>query len=175
MKYQLITTEPLARVVGNHPDTSKGFPSILNLPEGRTPPTVGDGYKYVKSVKQTVFDRDLYSIDRFLSEDVDGWQLIAFTAEEIAERARVVVDPILAWQAKAALELTPDPDGTNLLDAAEAALDGLPDGTAKIVALSKWNNNSSFDIQSPIIQQLAGAIGIDEAELKQLFQLGASL
>ena len=105
---------------------------------------------------------------------------VQLSTEEVAEinsrPPEVVPVPVItAWQAKAALELTEHPDGGNYLEAAEAALASLPSGLEKIVALSKWNNNSSFDIQSPIIQQLAGAIGIDEAELKQLFQLGASL
>ena len=105
----------------------------------------------------------------------DNYEVPAKTAEEIEAAAIAAIPIIASWQAKAALELTEHPDGGNYLEAAEAALASLPSGLEKIVALSKWNNNSSFDIQSPIIQQLAGAIGIDEAELKQLFQLGASL
>jgi len=105
----------------------------------------------------------------------DGYAVPAKTAEEIEAAELAAIPIIAAWQAKAALALTEHPDGGNYLQAAEAALASLPSGVEKIVAMSKWQNNSNFNIREPIIQQLAGAIGISETQLKQLFQLGASL
>lgn len=81
---------------------------------------------------------------------------------------------ITAWQARAALQLTPFGDGT-LLDAVDAAIAALPGGAEKIVVQSAWDNNANFVRNSPTITGIATALGLDDAAVDQLFILGGGL
>ena len=82
---------------------------------------------------------------------------------------------ITAWQAKAALTLTPHPQGGTMLDAAEAAINGMADGAEKIVVLAAWNNNANFERQSLTILSFGAALGMDSDDLDTLFRRGNSL
>lgn len=82
---------------------------------------------------------------------------------------------ITAWQAKAALSLTPHPQAGTMLVAAEAALNAMPEGQNKIVVLSAWHNNANFERHSPTILSFGEALGMDSDSLDNLFRLGSSL
>ena len=51
----------------------------------------------------------------------------------------------------------------------------MPDGAEKIVVLSAWNNNASFERTSPTILSFGRALGMTSEDLDNLFRLGASL
>lgn len=85
-----------------------------------------------------------------------------------------VPESITAWQAQAALKLTPFGDGT-LYDAVVAALAALPDGSEKVVAQTAFEKDAKFVRSSPTIAAIAGALGIDGAQIDDLFRLGDSL
>jgi hypothetical protein len=96
-------------------------------------------------------------------------------AQKKAEAAaRVVPRQITAWQAKAALALVPVGTGT-LLDAANAAIEGMPEGPQKIVVHSAWNNNANFERNSPTILAFGVTLGLDSEALDNLFRQGAAL
>lgn len=100
-------------------------------------------------------------------------------AAEVAAAAAQAADPanlpvITAWQAKAALALTPHGE-TNLLVIVEAALANMPAGNEKTVLLSKWSNNAQFKATDPAVQSIASQLGLTFAQIKALFELGASL
>lgn len=82
---------------------------------------------------------------------------------------------ITAWQAKAALALTPHPQAGTMLDAAEAALNAMPEGAPKIVVLAAWGNNANFERTSPTILSFGAALGMSDDALDNLFRLGDSL
>lgn len=106
------------------------------------------------------------------------WYVIlegVFTPRADVQAQATVPTQITAWQAKAALALTPHPTAGNLRNAAEAALAGMPEGTEKVVALSAWENNANFERQSTTIAAIAEAIGISSQEVDSLFQLGDGL
>ena len=81
---------------------------------------------------------------------------------------------ITAWQASAALKLTPFGDGT-LYDAATAALAGMPDGAEKTVAQTAFEKDARFVRASPTIAAIADALGLTSAQIDALFILGGSL
>ena len=85
-----------------------------------------------------------------------------------------VPQSITAWQAQAALKLTPLGDGT-LYDAVVAALAALPDGSEKVVAQTAFEKDAKFVRSSPTIAAIAGALGLSDAQVDDLFRLGDSL
>jgi hypothetical protein len=86
----------------------------------------------------------------------------------------LVPKSITAWQAQAALKLTPLGDGT-LYDAVVAALAALPDGPEKVVAQTAFEKDAKFVRDSPTIAAIAGALGLSDAQVDDLFRLGAGL
>lgn len=86
-----------------------------------------------------------------------------------------VPSPITAWQAKAALAMTPHSEAGTMLVAAEAALAAIPDGAEKIVVLSAWNNNAKFERTSPTILSFGAVLGMTSDDLDNLFRLGGEL
>ena len=88
---------------------------------------------------------------------------------------RSVPQSINAWQAKAALDLTPHPKGGTMRSAAEAAINAMPDGQEKIVATAAWDNNANFSRTSPTILNFASVLGLSDADLDRLFILADSL
>lgn len=89
--------------------------------------------------------------------------------------AAPVPSRITAWQAKAALSLTPHPQAGTMLEAAEAALNAMPDGVQKVVVMSAWGNNANFERISPTILSFGAALGMSSDDLDNLFRLGESL
>ena len=91
------------------------------------------------------------------------------------------VTSVKSWQAKAALKAT-EPPGTNppspfdnLYDAAIAAIEAMDDGIEKIVIQSAFENNADFESNSTAVLNLAGALGLSEIDIQDLFQLAGSL
>ena len=81
---------------------------------------------------------------------------------------------ITAWQAAAALKLTPFGDST-LYDATIAALAGMPEGVEKIVAQTAFEKDARFVRTSPTIAAIASALGLTSSQIDALFILGGSL
>lgn len=81
MTHQLITLDPLARVtspVGEFPPRrSKGDPA-----EWTAPP----GHAYVPILPPPDYDSATHRIERHLTDEADGWQVIELTPEEIEAR-----------------------------------------------------------------------------------------
>ena len=86
-----------------------------------------------------------------------------------------VPQKISAWQAKAALQLTPHPQAGNMLVATEAALAAMPASSEKVVVMAAWNNQANFSRQSATILQFGVVLGMDSDALDALFRLGDSL
>ena len=86
-----------------------------------------------------------------------------------------VPESITAWQAKAALAMTPNQQAGTMLAAAEAVINAMPDGPEQTVVRAAWDNNANFSRTSPTILSFAAALGLTNAELDQLFILGDSL
>jgi hypothetical protein len=82
---------------------------------------------------------------------------------------------ITAWQAKAALALTPHAQAGTMFVAAEAAIQAMAEGTEKIVVQSAWNNNADFKRTSPTILAFGKALGMTNVDLNNLFRLAGSL
>jgi hypothetical protein len=83
---------------------------------------------------------------------------------------------ITAWQAKAALAMTPDGDSDlSMLDAANAAIEAMPDGPEKILVKSAWDFNANFHRNSSTIIAFSMAIGLDSESLDALFVQAAAL
>jgi len=82
---------------------------------------------------------------------------------------------ISAWQAKAALALTPHPSGGTLLDAVAAVIAAMPEGDEKTLVRAAWDHNASFSRQSPTIVGFATALGLDAEQVNELFRKGARL
>lgn len=60
------------------------------------------------------------------------------------------------------------------LDDVDAAIQALPE-PAKTTAKIEWEYAAHIEINSPLIQSLAPEIGITESQLKDLFNLAATL
>jgi hypothetical protein len=86
-----------------------------------------------------------------------------------------VPQQITAWQAKAALAMTPAGEGLTMLDAANAIIDAMPEGPEKVLVTSAWDYNANFRRNSPTILGFAEALGLDSAALDALFIQGAAL
>lgn len=100
-------------------------------------------------------------------------------AQRAAEEAAQVADPtslpvITAWQAKAALALTPHGE-TNLLAVTQQILDAMPASHEKTVLLAKWNHNAQFRATDPAIVAIATQLGLTQVQIKTLFELASSL
>ena len=118
-------------------------------------------------------------VQAIYADDIALYESIAEAGQEFDPAAPPVPEPvpspITAWQAKAGLAMTPYTGGGTLLDAAEAAINAMPEGAEKIVVLSAWNNNANFERNSPTILSFGAALGMTSDDLDNLFRLGASL
>lgn len=101
------------------------------------------------------------------SEELNALELTPFVPP--------VPSSITAWQAKAGLAMTAHTETETLLEAAEAALNAMPEGVEKIVVLSAWNNNANFERTGPTILSFGTALGMTSDDLDNLFRLGGSL
>ena len=101
------------------------------------------------------------------SEEAESWSITPYVPP--------VPSSITAWQAKAALSMTPHPQAGTMLVAAEATIAAMPDGSEKIVVQSAWANNANFERTSPTILSFGSALGMTSDDLVNLFRLGGSL
>lgn len=62
-----------------------------------------------------------------------------------------------------------------LLDDVEAAIASIPDEAQRRAAQIEWEYASTVERDSQWVQNLAGAIGLSDEQLDQLFQLAATL
>jgi hypothetical protein len=85
----------------------------------------------------------------------------------------IVPESIQAWQAQAALKLTPHGGGT-LYDAVVAALDAMPDGPEKTIVNAAFEKDARFFRNSATIATIATALGISAEQMDALFVLGGS-
>lgn len=85
-----------------------------------------------------------------------------------------VPQEITAWQASAALKLTPLGNDT-LYDAVVAAFAAMPDSPEKVVAQTAFEKDAKFVRASPTIASIATALGLTSAQVDDLFRLGDSL
>lgn len=61
------------------------------------------------------------------------------------------------------------------LDAAEAAIDSIPDATLRRAAQIEWEYAQGIERNSPLVQQVVGALQINDKQLDDLFILAGSL
>jgi hypothetical protein len=80
---------------------------------------------------------------------------------------------ISAWQAKAALALTPL-DGSTALAKIEEAIASKEDGQEKVIIQSAWNNNANFERSSVSVVSLGQILGLDSDAIDDLFILAES-
>lgn len=85
-----------------------------------------------------------------------------------------VPESISAWQAHAALKLTPYEDG-NLYDAVVSSLQSLPDDSQKVVILTAWEKDAKFVRSSTTIAAIASALNLSDAQIDEVFILADSL
>jgi hypothetical protein len=103
------------------------------------------------------------------NESSGSWDIVPLPPPPIE-----IPSAISAWQARAALKLTPLENG-NLFDVVEQAIYSLPDGPQKIVIQTAWENNASFERNSPTILAIASSLNLTEEQIDSLFILGGSL
>ena len=99
--------------------------------------------------------------------------------EETSQYERIAIptpvpESISAWQAHAALKLTPHEDG-NLYDAVVSSLQSLPDSQQKVVILTAWEKDAKFVRSSPTITAIASALNLSDAQIDEVFVLADSL
>lgn len=167
-KYQLISTDPLQRLT-SFPDVSKGFPGLLRLQDDVAPPELPEGFKYVILQPQPPHNSDTHRLNRVLTTETDGWELLPLTAEELEDRRRSTIPTIKAWQAKAALRMA------GHYDNAVAAIAAISDPTEKVVIESAWEGNADFNRFSPAVIGLGSAIGLSDADLDALFMTASQI
>lgn len=61
------------------------------------------------------------------------------------------------------------------LDAAEAAIDSIPDATLRRAAQIEWEYAQGIKRNSPLVQQVVSALQINDQQLDDLFSLAGSL
>lgn len=61
------------------------------------------------------------------------------------------------------------------LDAAEAAIDSIPDATLRRAAQIEWEYAQGIERNSPLVQQVVSALQINDQQLDDLFALAGSL
>ena len=98
------------------------------------------------------------------NEARDGLEVLPLAVLESA-----VPHTVTRRQARQALLLA------GLLDDVPAAIDAIPDLTARRMAQIEWEDSLEFVRTRPLVVQIAGALGLDEAELDQLFITAAAL
>lgn len=132
-----------------------------------------DGDKPTLTPEQTSRLEAIYADDIALYESIaEAGQ--AHTPEPVPESAPYVPYRITAWQAKAALAMTPHGESTALA-AVEAVIAEMEDGPEKVVVKAAWDNNAAFERQAPTILSIGTAIGLSSEQLDALFILGGSL
>lgn len=127
--------------------------------------------------KPTLTGEQLARVEAIYADDIALYESITEAGQIYTppSEPEPVPSPITAWQAKAALAMTPHSEAGTMLVAAEAALAAIPDGAEKIVVLSAWNNNAKFERTSPTILSFGAVLGMTSDDLDNLFRLGGEL
>ena len=76
---------------------------------------------------------------------------------------------VTARQARLALR------AAGLLDSVEAAIDAIPDATARAVARITWDHSQEVQRTNPLVVQLGAALGLTTAQVDALFVQAGSL
>lgn len=98
------------------------------------------------------------------------WIELPYTAPEpMPEPALPVPQSVTKRQARQALLLA------GLLDLVQPAIDAIPDTTARRMAQIEWDDSQEYQRDRPVLISLATALGLDGAELDQLFRTAATL
>ena len=140
-----------------------------------------DGGRNLPKPELTV--EQILRVEAIYAEDIDLYESIT-EAGTLYEKAVVEPEPepepepvpysINAWQAKAALRLTPHPQGGDMLTAAEAAISNMPEGVEKVIVQSAWANIATFERTSPTILSFGQTLGLSSDDLDNLFRLGGT-
>jgi len=161
-----------------HPNPNSGLPTKWELPDGSIPPTLEEGMAYiVQDLTILSYDPETQIVETKVTLEKNSKVVRDLTDEEIAARnATPLSFEISAWQAQAALKLTPYGDGgVTLYDAVVAALDAIEDPVTKIVAQTAFEKDAKFVKTSPTIAMIAAGLSLTQTQIDDLFELGASL
>lgn len=101
--------------------------------------------------------RDIYA-QGILGEVADADLVIPTIPQSVTRR-----------QARQALLLA------GLLSSVQAAIDGIADPIQRGLAQIEWDDSQAFERERPLLIALATALGLDSAELDQLFMTAAGL
>jgi len=148
-----------------------GLESIDRVNDGETnnPP------KPDLTAEQLTLVREIYADDIALYASIaTAGQSLTVAPPEPEPEPIYVPQSITAWQAQAALKLTPYGEGT-LYTAVIAALDAMPDGAPKVVTQTAFEKDAKFVRTSPTIAAIAAALSLTDADVDALFILGDSL
>lgn len=125
-------------------------------------------------IKVFLFDDSITTVQQELSKgNRIEWNDETSQYERIAIPVPVP-ESISAWQAHAALKITPYNDGT-LYDAVVQALQSMPDDNQKVVILTAWEKDAKFVRSSPTITAIASALNLSDAQINEVFILADSL
>lgn len=132
------------------------------------------------TAKPTLTPEQLARVEAIYGDDTALFASIAeagqeFVIEPPTPELPPVPDVIAAWQAKAALSVTPHSLHDNMLHAAELMIETMPDGLEKAIVQSAWSNNANFTRNSPTILSFGQTLGLSSDDLDNLFRLGGSL
>lgn len=115
------------------------------------------------------------SVIRDGCELVDGawqykWRVDALSAEQIeAKRLASIPQSVTRRQARQALLLA------GVLGSVQSAIDGIADPVQRGMAQIEWDDSQAFERNRPLLIALGTALGLDSAELDQLFVTAAGL
>lgn len=160
MKYQLINTETLERMVnalGGLPPQREGDPDQWTVPEG---------YNYVPIQALPTYNVETQIAERNLSQDVDGWTVRDLTEGELAARLdnrRVDMECTPRQFRLALIQIDLDPSSVDALLAGNPA------------SLVEWNFASVVKREHPLVSAVAGQLGKTSTEIDALFELAATL
>jgi hypothetical protein len=130
--------------------------------------------------KPTLSPTQLVRVQAIYADDITLFESIAAAGQEFIPPTPPpapihIPHTMTAWQAQAALKLTPFAGGGVLYPAVLAALDAMPAGPQKIVAVAAFEKDARFVRDSPTIGGIAAALNLTDADIDALFILGDSL
>lgn len=87
----------------------------------------------------------------------------------LAAAQRAAILPITRAQAKAALIIS------GMISMVQPAIDAIPDALQRALAQNDWDERLHFERNNPTLAAMAGALGMTDAQLDDLFALAATL
>lgn len=107
-------------------------------------------------------------------EEVDGvytqqWEVVEATEEEIESLKPAVPHKVVRRQARQALMLR------GLLGSVPSAIAAIPDATQRAMVEIFWEDSLEFFRDNPYVVSIGNAIGLDAAEMDELFIFAATL